>query len=85
MLGKKLSDTPRAKMALSARGGGVSVVVKDVETGVIQSFPTKTAAALHLGMSLRTLSRWLNDSTNPKTFKRSAKRAHVLVSFGDVS
>ena len=55
MTGKKLDQTIRDKM--SASSGGVRVSVKDVNTGIVNIYRTKTEASKALNVSIRTLTR----------------------------
>jgi hypothetical protein len=54
MLGIKMSEETRARIALSY--GGVGTFVQDVDSKDVKYFVTKSAAALYLNISLRTLS-----------------------------
>ena len=57
--GRKLSDLTKIKMSKSQ--GGVIVNLLDVNTNEIIVFKNKTLVAKELNISLRTVSRWIND------------------------
>lgn len=55
MTGTKLSDETRTKMRDSS--GGISILCTNVENGEQVIYPTKSAAALALECSIRTITR----------------------------
>ena len=78
MLGTTRSDSTRLKMYESH--GGVAVYVLDQMTSEVTTFSTKSAAAIALNISLRTLSRWAEDPSRVPTVKNNPKYTNVRLS-----
>lgn len=79
MTGKQLSLETRAKMS-ATKLGKTTVQITDHDTNEITAFTTKSAAAAHLGISIRTLGRWAIDPTAIRVTKSNSRVSVSIIS-----
>jgi hypothetical protein len=75
MTGIVMSAETRAKM--SDNNAGVTVFIMDTDTKSVTMFSTKSAACLHLSVSLRTITRWSADCNQSHFIKATGKSVRV--------
>lgn len=70
-IGRVASDETKELMAINNKG--VKIVVTDNLTGISTLYNTKSEAALALGISLRTVTRWGNEPNRIRVLKSGRK------------
>lgn len=76
-IGKTLSDLTKIKMSKSH--GGVTVNLLDVNTNEIIVFKNKSLVAKELNISLRTVSRWINDGNTHTTLSLKYPKVKLMI------
>lgn len=79
MTGKQFSLETRAKMS-ATKLGKTTVQITNHDTSEVTAFTTKSAAATHLGISVRTLGRWASDSTAIHVTKSNSRVSVSIIS-----